>query len=344
MRRAAGAVARFFGGGVACVHPIGAFVALGWLCELMRRATHARWRSLGGVGELAAPPAVGVVRSLLRFARGGLQASVNYWVVTLPGAGLWYFAWYAGWNNSFNKGYEHAFVAPGLGLLGMALFAAAMFHVPLAQARQAATGDWRAFYGFKTVWALVGEKWLSSLFLAAAYAAAALPVLLLRALPNFLPMMDSELERVDAARARAFMDGYNLLAALLVFALLVALRLAAARIYASGLAALARGGVACELHPEERAALAAYRLEASTAPSRGRFVAWARWAATGTGRLVSAAGVTICWLAFGFTVFLAQFLNYQAGRAWLNQPLVQLPWAGVAVDSKAGKPVLGAHD
>ena len=76
----------------------------------------------------------------------GFQGICNTWLLTLPTGLLWVFAWYDGWNNSFNKGYEQYYVGMIIGGIGVLLFIAAMFYVPLAQARQAVTGDWRAFY------------------------------------------------------------------------------------------------------------------------------------------------------------------------------------------------------
>src|SRR5881397_3409231 len=66
----------------------------------------------------------------------GVQGVFNTWVLTMPGCILWLFAWYDGWNNSFNKGYEQAPVGPLTGIFGVLLFIAAMLYVPLAQARQ----------------------------------------------------------------------------------------------------------------------------------------------------------------------------------------------------------------
>ena len=63
----------------------------------------------------------------------GVGAIFNTWVLTLPACGLWLFAWYDGWNNSFTKGYEQAGVGPGTELLGVGLFIAAMLYVPMAQ-------------------------------------------------------------------------------------------------------------------------------------------------------------------------------------------------------------------
>ena len=50
----------------------------------------------------------------------GAQAIFNTWVLTMPGCVLMLFSWYAGWHNSFNKGYEQAVVGPLTGFGGIA--------------------------------------------------------------------------------------------------------------------------------------------------------------------------------------------------------------------------------
>ncbi len=138
-------------------------VAVGWVQRRMQRETLRAFERAGegalqGVPELrdaleppgwfgGVPSASGWRRFLGGFtanARIGLAATLNTWALTLPGALLWLFSWYDGWNNSFHKGYEQAAVGPAMGLLGVGLFIAAMLYVPMAQARQASTGSWRS--------------------------------------------------------------------------------------------------------------------------------------------------------------------------------------------------------
>src|SRR5690242_11777360 len=99
-----------------------------------------------------------LVQSLWQNFWIGLHGIVNTWVVTLPAGILWWFGWYDGWNNSFNKGYEQAAVGPLISLLGIAWFIGAMFYVPLAQARQAVTGEWRAFFQFRLIRKLARDR------------------------------------------------------------------------------------------------------------------------------------------------------------------------------------------
>ncbi len=81
----------------------------------------------------------------------GLQAVANTWVLTLPACALWLFGWHAGWINSFTKGYESASVGPLIGWSGVLLFIVVMMYLPMAQIRQAVTGEWRSFYQFTLI-------------------------------------------------------------------------------------------------------------------------------------------------------------------------------------------------
>ncbi|MFW6124765.1 MAG: hypothetical protein ACOC46_01345, partial [Pirellulales bacterium] len=117
--------------------------------------------------------AVGIVKtaggSLWLNARIGGAAIFNTWVLTLPACLLWLFAWHGGWNNSFHKGYEQWWVGPLTGWLGVGLFLLAMLYVPMAQARQAVTGEWRSFYHFRLVRTLIRRRPAACVALAALY-------------------------------------------------------------------------------------------------------------------------------------------------------------------------------
>ena len=119
----------------------------------------------------------------------GLQAFFNAALFTLPGCVLMSLGWYDGWQNSFNKGYESFYVGIAVSWLGIFLFMAAMFYVPMAQARQASTGQWKSFYQFKIVWTIVRRQWLSNVGLAALYSIASLPLLWLSVAPMYFPQI-----------------------------------------------------------------------------------------------------------------------------------------------------------
>jgi len=139
----------------------------------------------------------------------------------LPGCLLWLFAWYDGWNNSFNKGYEQAIVGPMVFVLGIVLFVAAMLYVPMAQSRFASTGSWRSFFQFRLVWKLVRQEWLGSLVLAGLYAMLAFPVNILKTFPQFFPQIRPELELLSAEDAISFLKIYFSGSCLLFFPFLL---------------------------------------------------------------------------------------------------------------------------
>ncbi|NNG02834.1 MAG: hypothetical protein HKM95_01875 [Inquilinus sp.] len=196
-----------------CLTPVTAILVVGWSYRLMQRSTLRRWHRLSGFGAdkagfhdfalgdgrtvehvawpnwlLGAPDAEWrgtaapgrATRVLRRIAgslwanlRTGFQASVNTALLVLPCGALWLLSWWGGWQNSFHKGYEQAWVGPLVGVLGIALFVLVMTYVPLAQARQASAGTWRAFWDFPLIRRLMRRRRLAALGLALVYVAAA---------------------------------------------------------------------------------------------------------------------------------------------------------------------------
>ena len=261
----------------------------------------------------------------------GVQGLFNTWVLTLPGCVLFLFSWYDGWNNSFHKGYEQALVGPLTGILGIVVFIAAMFYVPMAQARQAATGSWRAFYDFRLVARLVRSRWRGCIGIAAWYTALSLPVTILKIVPGFLDKGDTfpGFEEMTNAELHSFLVSYFLWSAVLFFPVYVWLRLVAAKVYASALLGeLQAGRVGTdELGVVERNALE--QLELTQFTERRRRHPLIR-AAAGTVRTSGTVAVVLAtamlWFSFVSQIYVSQFLKYDEAKGWLNQPLVQLPW------------------
>ncbi len=163
-------------------------------------------------------------------------------------------AWWAGWNNSFNKGYEQSGAGPVLGVLGMALFVATMFYVPMAQARQAATGRWKSFYQVNLIWRLIRCRPIANLILAACYAAAGGLVLISVVAVTFLPMIRPELDvMADASRLQCI-ESYYFRVCLFGFLIYAGLHILTARIYAGAVVKAIRTGVVSldELNDDER--------------------------------------------------------------------------------------------
>src|SRR5262245_51978657 len=176
-------------------------------------------------GLAGAPSLWAATRCVLRAPLGsfwlnlktGVQGIANTWVLTMPGCLLWLFAWYDGWNNSFHKGYEQFWVGPLTGWLGVMLFIAAMLYVPMAQVRQAITGDWRSFYQFRLIWRLVRRRWIACLGLAVLYSACSVPVTILKTVPAFVPQMVPAAATWEEAQVLAFLRQYFFFGCLVVF-------------------------------------------------------------------------------------------------------------------------------
>ncbi len=259
----------------------------------------------------------------------GLQMALNCWVITLPACLLWLLGWWAGWENSFNKGYEQAWVGPVTALTGVAIFIAAMIHLPLAQARQAVTGHWRSFYDFSLSHQLRRLGRLPALWLVVLYLVAGLLVTGAKIAPlgigNYIDGLPQPLSDGQAELIRM---GWPLAVAGLVFTLFVALHLVAARHYARKIASgIANGRLSAEvLLPVERRFLDRFGLTKSAEPvQRNIIVRSVAWSGASLGSVAVLLAMITGWGAFSFQLFFAQFLNH-SWVAWLNLSLVQLPW------------------
>jgi hypothetical protein len=216
-----------------------------------------------------------------------------------------------------------------MGLAGVALFIAAMFYVPLAQVRQAVTGDWRSFYDFRLIWTLVRRRRRGSLLLAILYSALSLPLIALKSFPGFLPQVFPGFEDLDTPQVARILTWYYLAACGLLFPAFVLLRVVAAKVYAKALLACVRDGSvsASTLAPSERAVFAQFDLPLEP---RSRHARPLVRAVSGTWRLATSAGLVFLliaiWYSFVAQIFASEFLNSHLAQGWLNQPLVQLPW------------------
>ena len=271
---------------------------------------------------------VSLFAALWANVRAGVQVVLATWVVTLPLMILWLLSWWGGWENSFNKGYEQAWVGPIIGVAATLLFVAVMTYVPMAQARLAVSGRWRGFFDYRLIRSLVAGHPFALLKLAVYFVLAGIVVALLRSAPlaagNYL---DGLVEWTDQ-RVMALRAGYYGLCAVVSFALFVWLRLAAARVYAHAVLADVRGGrlKVDRLSDNETEYLRALRLLEPEAREKSGIVVRAA-ASTGRGvlRLLTAAPALILWLVFAALIYIAQFFNHD-WLAWINQPVVQIPW------------------
>ena len=326
-------------GSAACLTLPSSIFVVGWTFRLMRRSAVRNWNRLANVELLDSGPVPGWVlrergprgvRNLLAplwlNAKLGLQGVFNAYVLTFPACLLWLFAWRFGWDNSFHKMYEQSFIGPSTWMLGNAAFIAAMLYLPLAQARQAVTGDWRAFYGFRLVWALLRRRPIRWLLLAAGYSLFSVPIYILMWAPQLFAQNEM-FESMSDEQIVGWLYRYYFFGSLLLLPCYVALRLLATRLYAKALpSAVRRGEVRLDqLHNVERETLGPLGLLRVDPPMRRHPVVRAvGWTGGRIGRIAIGSAAVLLWATVALQIALASFLSYSHQR-WLIQPLVQIP-------------------
>jgi hypothetical protein len=344
-------------GAICCLSVPGALLFAGWTCRLVQRNALAHWAKRLGQppphprrlprwvaaedfrGQLSAATTGGFRNGVRHFfgaflgslganLKTGFLVVVNSMVLTLPGGLLMLFSWHAGWDNSFNKGYEQFWVGPVTGWLGILLFITAMTYVPIAQARQAITGTAKSFFDYRAVRDVIRRRPVSCLLLIAAYTLAGAVFMVASTALMFIGNGWEGLEAMTAAEITGFLNGYYFgWAFLFIVPAFVGLKLIAGRIYA---------GAACDavsdgswekdtLPPAEAAALAAAPVR--PAPPGRPGLLGAGLATFGfLGRCMLRIGTFLLLLVFSFELYVAQFLNHQPAARWLRHPMVQLPW------------------
>lgn len=255
--------------------------------------------------------------------RQGAAGALNIAVWTAPATSLWLYAWVLGWNISFFKLYEQSALGFVIGISGVLLFVATMLYVPMAHVRQAVTGDWRAFYNIRFNWGIARRVRGRLLVFSVIFAVASGAVLVCRIVPYYVGG-DPNLASLSVEQLRQVLNRYYLGVGFLLFPLYAAVWMIASRAYAVAAARHFAAEPDAEFwRPVERDALAGWAVPAPTAASLpapirrtgGRLAAWTLTAAS-----------CLVWFTVAFEVFVAQFFNYIPGIAWLNHPLVLLPW------------------
>ncbi|GMV90651.1 MAG: hypothetical protein AMXMBFR82_04290 [Candidatus Hydrogenedentota bacterium] len=364
VRRVGGIAARFLAGVIFCQRAILSLAVVGWTYRFMQGSAARYWyRATGGplkcgsFSEFAQsdsatkclattprfvfaengdelPASFGRVRraartltgSLVKNLKIGLLGFANTSVLVAPAEVLWYFGWFAGWHISFNKVYEQHAIGLTISWIGIAWFIAAMFYVPLAQARQAVTGDWKRFYDFRLIRTLVARHRLACLMLAAFYAVGSLPLLIFKFAPYSLGGMSAAMETMPNAALLARLNQYFFLTTFVAFPIYVGMRLLATRIYARALLqAVADGAVEIDsLETFERDVLR--RLGVTQPAARAMPEPIVRRVPRKAWRAGLVTATIVLWFAVVAQVYVSEFFVYRGARGWLNQPLVQLPW------------------
>ncbi|MEM9473747.1 MAG: hypothetical protein AAGA71_00515 [Pseudomonadota bacterium] len=281
-------------GTLLCLTPVTSVIALGWLTRVMAATIARRTGGAGAsVGWLLGPGGQGAVTRLL----GGLGANIRAGVLTLAGLALltlpftvaWLGAWWAGWENSFNKGYEQASVGPLAWAAATAVALPVLAHLPFALAHCAHEGRFGAFFEVRRIRQIFAAAGWRAVWLAVLSALAVVPFFGLRGLPVFVEGFVPGFATMNPEAQAQVAQGFDLLRAALAFGILLFLRQRAAVIYARAVGA-------------------------TRAPSRAGRVLWLMLA-------------MLIWLALPVAIVFGQFLNY-APALWLTHPLFLLPWAG----------------
>jgi hypothetical protein len=169
--------------------PVTSILALGWITRRMGSTIDAR---CGGdpdrVGWIMGRADAGLVQrclgGLAANIETGLRAALGLVLLTLPVTLAWLGAWWAGWENSFNKGYEQSAVGPVVWMLPRSSRCRSSRILPLALAHGAAERRLGAFSNgaASAVWAAAGWRlsWIAFLSVAAS------ALFFARALPTFI--------------------------------------------------------------------------------------------------------------------------------------------------------------
>ncbi len=306
--------------------PPTAVLVLGWIVRLMRRETAIAMLIASGAGGRAAAverlaesraldtlaPFPGWWRGIWRTCKDGLAALAALTLSLAPVGGLLLLSWWAGWENSFNKGYEQAWVGPAMALAGIAVGIITLVHLPMAFAHLAAEGRLSAVFEFHSVRRLIGAvRWrYAGLVLLTVLLSA--PLFLAQILPTFIEKITPQIIDADAATIEQIARRWHVTASVYALAILFFLRRAAARLYARAVVDLPAGTSA--FADKVRATLALPAAQPCARPARS-FMSL----------VVTSLVMSTAWFGFFAMLYIAQFANH-AWWNWINHPLLGLPW------------------
>lgn len=298
-------------GTLLCATPVTAVLVTGWLMRRMR------WRA-GVVGAVRPTWMLGargsgwLARLLGGFAinvREGVLAVVSLFLATMPFCVIWLLSWWAGWENSFSKGYEQAWVGPSLGMTGVVLFCLTMIWLPMALVHQAVENRALALFEWRKVRSVVRHTRMDYFAFALVSVVFALPLFGQRALVVFASDLIPGFDEMSFEEVASIASAITVLTAGYVFVSLVILRGWSARIYARAVGR-ALAGPDASLWEETVLAVAANG-------SRS-------WKIT---HLVRAVLLGVIWLGLAVQIFVGQFMNHD-WHLWVTHPFTLLPWAG----------------
>ena len=305
--------------------PFTGFLVLGWLARLMRReaviAGVRKSRDLSRSQALGLMQTDSVLSDFVRFPGwwsglwrtvvDGLRAVLVVAALIVPFGLILLIAWWAGWENSFNKGYEQAWVGPLLGLTGVGIGIALLSHLPMAFAHFAAEGRVRAAFDLGVIRRLIRAVRWRYVLLTLATVLLSAPLYLAQILPTFMEKINPALINADAATAAKIAFQWHLGATIYLVTVLIILRKWAARLYGQATIGVSPGTDSFVMRITRS-------VTADTGDSeptrRGRI-----------GGLIAGLITVAAWLGFFVMLYIAQFANH-AWWNWVNHPIVGLPW------------------
>ncbi len=305
--------------------PVTAVLLLGWYMRIMRRETAIALYRYGGpekkrtlaLARIATSPELAEIHrfpgwwtGLLETFKASIKAVIALAAATLPFGVLLLLSWWAGWENSFNKGYEQAWVGPLLALLGALLAVFTLIHLPMAMAHHAAERRVGALLDLKTVRRLIRHVPWRYLVLTLCTVAASAPVYLAQIVPTFIEGVFPELATAGPDEIKAFALRWHVGFSIYLVLVLLVLRRWAARLYAR--AVLANGGRGGDFSflVQQNLGLP----QTAEGKPAGRL-----------SRLVTSLGLVAAWFSFIAALYVAQFANH-AWWNWLNNPILGVPW------------------
>ena len=306
-------------GALLCTGPVTAIIALGWLTRRSGHLARSRFDQVEEApGWLFGPRELnGRTTGRLARALGGLAANVRSGFIafaallawTLPFTLLWLGAWWAGWENSFNKGYEQAVVGPSVFLIGALLAGLILPALPLMLTHLAVENRLSAAFELRRFRALVAQAGWRVPALSLVTASFALPFAAARGLIATATDWAPWVEDLSPDQLASLQGRITLALGALAFFTAWITRTLATRVYAR--AAPLAAGLQPGLWDGTEAAEAA-----APAGAASRLL-------TGVWYGIAVA----CTLGLAFLILAGQFLDHAWWR-WLFHPALTLPWAG----------------
>ena len=258
----------------------------------------------------------------------GFSGILTTWSLTIVPCILWAMAWYTGWHISFNKMYEESATGFSISFLGIILFSLIMFYVPLAQTRHSFTQDWRSFFDFRFLKAMIFQCPLLIFFLALGYTACSFIVTVVKVIPVFLPAINPQLETLSSSEALNFLNDYYFYTGLINLLLFFTLKTLTGRIYADTLKKMWTEKVlsAKYFHSHEVSILQLLNIRYGENYQQSKLLTKViKFPFFLSYKTIVISATFIVWMSFNFLPFISEFLNYYPFWGFLNQPLIQLP-------------------